>query len=438
MACRSLWCRGGLALVLAVFSAAVPRLRAEPAFEAAAVTQARADLEAGRYAAAREGLRQAFREDPANVDISFLMGQAAMGMEDYEAAAAAFDRVLMMRPDAARARLELARAYAHLGLYDVAEELFREVDRQPATPDGVRRSIGAYLEQIAAARSRHAFSGVLTVAFARDNNARISPDGAVVLPGLPPLSVPVERDLYAAQSLLLQHQLALSPGRRLAWATELLGYNALYRDEDDLGVQYLRLDTGPRWRHGRALLGLGLNGGWMAKDDDRYLGSWGSRAFAEVALSRAAAVRVEVAGERRRYWQERDADGTAASLAVRPTWVRGRHAFSAEAGLETHRAREGWEAYDKAFVSLGYQMALPWRLTLLTGCGWEHWRFDYPEPLAAGRRRDDVASLSLGLRRSLSERVSAEIRHRFETADSTSELYDYERQVTVLSLTCAF
>lgn len=437
MACRLLSCRCRLALILAVVFLAAPRLCAVVAFESAAVTQARDDLEAGRYAEAHERLQQAFREAPANADISFLMGQAAMGLEDYEGAAAAFDRVLAIHPDADRARLELARAYAHLGLYSVAEELFREVDRQPETPAGVRRNIRAHLEQIATARSRHAFSGVLTVAFARDNNARISPDGTIALPGLPPLSVPVERDLYAAQSLFLQHHLALVPAR-LAWATEMLAYNALYRDEGDLDVQYLRLDTGPRWQRGRAVLGLGLNGGWMVKDDDRYLGTWGGRAYAEVALTRTAAVRIDLSGERRRYWQDREADGTAAGVALRPSWARGRHAVSAEVGLEMHRAREGWETYDKAFVGLGYQMALPWRLTLLTGCGWEYWRFDDSEPLAVRRRRDDIGNLSLGLRRRLGRHASAEVRHRFETSDSTSDLYDYQRQVTVLSLTCAF
>lgn len=419
----------GLGLILASGGAAQPA--------GTALEQGRACLEAGRFEDAVAHLRQAFRDDPANVETSFLLGQAAFGVGDYEGAAVAFDRVLEIQPDLERARLELARSYYHMGLFVVAEELFREVYTRPDTPAAVRRTIDGYLTKIREARSPHAFGGTLTVAIARDDNARVSPSGTVSIPGLPPLSVPVERDLFTAQSLVLQHHWT-APGNSFGWASELLGYNALYQDQDDLDVQYLRLDTGPRWSRGRTRFGLGLNAATMEKDYDRYLRSYGARTFAEVALARRASVRLEIGGEDRRYWQDEEADGLAGTLSVRPTWVHGRHGVTADVGIEVHDAREGSESYDRIVAGIGYQLALPWRLTFLSTYTYENWRFDAPEPLADSRRHQDIHSISLGLRRMLGPRAVIELRHKLEISHCNSELYDYDRNVTSLSLTYGF
>lgn len=405
--------------------------------EGSALASGKASLAAGRYAEAMGYLQTAFREDPGNVDVSMLLGQAAFEAGNYETAAAAYDRVLVMRPADDRARLELARTYCQLRLYNVAQDLFRDVAERPDTPEGVRRTIEEYLGEIRAARRQHSFNGALTLTVARDDNARVSPRDTISLPDLPPLSVPVERDWFSSQSLVLEHHWA-PRGEDLSWATELLGYDALYLDQDDLDVQYLRLDTGPRWRLGRTLLGLGLNGAYMEKDDCRYLGTWGARAFATVATSRTTAVRLEFSGEDRTYWREEDASGPSATILLQPTWKLGRHAFSAETGAEFHDADAGDQTYDRGFAGLGYQLALPWRLSFLASYRYENWLFDEPEPLANSRRRDSVHGIGIGLRRLLGTHAALELRHKFETSHSSNELYDYDRNVTSLSFIYAF
>ena len=397
----------------------------------------KASLEAGRYEEAMLHLQTAFRNDPGNVDVSFLLGQAAFGAGNYEVAAAAFDRALIMRPDLDRARLELARTYFELRLFTVAEDLFREVKARPDTPENVQRRVDEYLSQIRAARSPHRFSGAVALTVARDDNARVSPQDTIILPNLPPLSVPIERDWFSAQSLTLEHRwLPRTAG--LSWASELLAYDALYLDQDDLNVQYLRLDTGPRWQSGRILLGLGLNGAYMEKDNNRYLGTWGARAFATVAAARNLSVRLEVSGEDRTYWRDPDASGPGGTASLRPTWTLGRHALSAETGAEIHDGDKGDQTYDRAFAGLGYQLSLPWRLSFLASYRYENWLFEEPGVLASCRRRDRAHSLGIGLRRLLGAHAAVELRHKYDTSHSSNDLYDYDRNVTSLSVIYAF
>jgi hypothetical protein len=402
-----------------------------------ALAQGKASLEAGRFEEAVQHLRTAFREDPGNPDVSFSLGLAAFGAGDYETAAAAFDRVLVMRPEHDLARLELARTYFHLRLFGVAQDLFEEVKAKPETPESVRQNIDGYLARIREARSPHRIGGAMTFAVAWDDNARVSPGGTIVIPGLPRLGVPVERDAYTAQSLVLDHRWTPRPTGP-SWASELLAYNALYLDQHDLNVQYLRLDSGPRWQAGRLSLGVGLNGAYMQKDDERYLGTGGARAFAGTALTRDLSLRLEVSGEKRRYWQVSEADGLAGTVALRPTWRLGRHTLSADLGFESHNADADFEGYDRFLAGLGYQLALPWRLTFLGSYLYEEWLFDGPEPLAADRRRDAVHKASAGLRRLLGSRSAVELRHTYETCESNSSLYEYDRNVTSLSLAIAF
>ena len=402
-----------------------------------ALALGKASLEAGRAAEALPPLQAALREDPANPEVSFLLGQAAYDAGDYEVAAAAFDRVLIMRPGDDRARLELARTYCQLQLFTVAEELFREVADRPGAPANVRLRIDEYREQIRAARCPHRFSGAVTLTLARDDNARVSPQDTIALPSLPPLDVPIERDWFTSQSLVLEHR--WTPRRAdLSWVSELLAYDALYLDQDDLNVQYLRLDSGPRWRLGRTLLGLGFNGAYMEKDNCRYLGTWGARAFATVAAARNTAIRLEVSGEDRTYWRDADASGPSGIISLRPTWTLGRHALSAETGAELHDAETGDQTYDQAFAGLGYQLALPWRLSFLASYRYENWLFAEPEPLASSRRRDRVHGVGVGLRRLLGTQAAVELRHKLETSHSSNDLYSYDRNVTSLSFVYAF
>jgi len=428
------WLVVGMAVLAALLAVAVTSAQG-PA--AGSLAQGQACLDAGRYEEAVAHLRVAFREDPGNPDVSFALGLAAFGAGDYEGAATAFDRVLAMRPGDDRARLELARTYCHLRLFSVAQGLFEEVRAKPETPESVRRNIDVYLAEIRDARSAHHLGGALTLSLARDDNARVSPGGAITIPGLPRFSVPIERDVFAAQTLVLEHQWRPCPDG-VYWGSEMLAYDALYQDQDDLDVQYLRLDTGPRWKTDRLTLGLGPNGAFMEKDYDRYLGTVGARAFAAVAISRQLSLRLEVNGEQRRYWQVPAADGFSYTVALRPTYRLGRHVLTSDLGFESHDADARDQSYDRVFAGLGYQLALPWRLTFLASYLYENWLFDGHEPLAGDRRRDGVHTATIGLRRQLCSRAAAELRQAYETSHSTGQLYDYERNVSSLSVIWVF
>ena len=69
-------------------------------------------------------LEEEFFADPANPEVNFQLGRAALEAGRYHEAEAAFERVLFQKPEDDRTRLELGRAYFLSGSYSQAQKEF--------------------------------------------------------------------------------------------------------------------------------------------------------------------------------------------------------------------------------------------------------------------------------------------------------------------------
>ncbi|MDT8441542.1 MAG: tetratricopeptide repeat protein [Desulfuromonadales bacterium] len=89
----------------------------------------RQDKESATYAE----LRQASLERPEEMELIDRLALAAYAAGDYETAAMTFERLLIFDPDSDRARLQLARSYARLGMTSLATEYLRDLQgREPS------------------------------------------------------------------------------------------------------------------------------------------------------------------------------------------------------------------------------------------------------------------------------------------------------------------
>ncbi|WP_428023598.1 tetratricopeptide repeat protein [Arcobacter sp.] len=88
-----------------------------------------------------------FLEHTDNVQINYYLAMNAINLKLYDDATAAFERVLIKKPDFHRARLEYARVLLILGFKEEAKKEFLKVSMSPI-PENVRINIQKYLEQI--------------------------------------------------------------------------------------------------------------------------------------------------------------------------------------------------------------------------------------------------------------------------------------------------
>jgi len=84
----------------------------------------------------------------SDIEFNFYFGRSAYETGHYEMALAAFERVEMQDSANVRNRLEMARTYFMLKMYEDAENMFRDVLENPTLPDDIRVNIELVLSTV--------------------------------------------------------------------------------------------------------------------------------------------------------------------------------------------------------------------------------------------------------------------------------------------------
>lgn len=101
----------------------------------------------GKYQQATSLYFELFKQDPDNPEINFYLGRAAFESGDFETAAMAFERVLIVDPGAVQAKLELAKSFYRLGAKPTAIRYFRQL-LDSDLPAEIRSSIKVFLDSM--------------------------------------------------------------------------------------------------------------------------------------------------------------------------------------------------------------------------------------------------------------------------------------------------
>lgn len=148
--------------------------------------QARSLLSAGQAASALSLLEPQEDVQAGNVEFDYLLGVAALESGNASKATIALERVLIVNPNHAGARLDLARAYFALGDRERARREFNVALAQDP-PVNARATINAYLARIdsgaAGGGGDTRASGYLDIAAGRDSNVNnATSQGQVFVP----------------------------------------------------------------------------------------------------------------------------------------------------------------------------------------------------------------------------------------------------------------
>ena len=152
-------------------------------------------------------------EHAGDPQFDFQFGLAALETGRFDHAALAFRRVLLLRPQSDRARLELARVYFLTGDSAAARTEFQHVLRRqppPQVADHINRFLDAIDRREDARESR--LSPSLALRFGYDDNVGNATDRNIFLVALPgiPFSVQREKDAFAELNAALEYQRPLS------------------------------------------------------------------------------------------------------------------------------------------------------------------------------------------------------------------------------------
>lgn len=429
--------RQALALALSVFCVAA---QADELID-----KARGLLAARDAKAAFELLSPREPERAGNPEFDHLLGVAALDSGQPTRAIFALERVLVAQPDNAVARADIARAYLAVGETETARREFAQVRSGQIPPDAARR-IDGYLDaigrmEVGKSTQLRAF---LEVALGYDSNVNgTTGSSQIAIPALGGLVVTLDPDgvkrgdAFGSVGGGANLRVPIRPD--LAFVATASFASIMNRDEERFDTATIDASAGLSWTAGAHALGIGLQGNRFLVDDNRYRDVSG--AVAQWQYNVRPNTQIGAFGQMARvsYPSQsiRDADravmgfGAVHAFAPGSTIVYG----SLYVGREDERATGVPHlGHELAGVRTGAHWKLAQSMTLFADATFEQRRYGGAEPFFLETRRDEQASLTLGMHYAVAKdwRVTPQVgltRNR-----SNIPLYDYSRSVASVAL----
>jgi len=400
------------------------------------------------WTAAREGRHEEayalfsaqFRKDPGNISINLGLGESALELKRYSHALFAFERVLMAEPDHQRATYGLARALQALGRSEEAQAEFARLLKMEL-PSEVRQAVRAQAEGLRPAAGRFRLKGRIQAGLVYDDNVNTGPDSRPVGGVFGVVASTKPDDAWGAE-LQAAVNGVYDVGGKGGWFA--LGgarlYTTVYDASPNQETLYYRVYAGARRLQGNSLLDLTVRHDELDYGHDELLRSDGVDLLWIKALSARDHWSTRVSLDERDYLDGSDRDSTY--LMVQQIW---RHYFEnrknqlfGSVALFNEAADEAIHRNRGGLLQAGGEYAVAERLTGYASLRMRHADYSKRQPAFTNRRTDTQWEWIWGLRRSLSELLSLDLRHRYVFNESNVGLYEYKRNVLTLAVSADF
>ncbi|MCK9490891.1 MAG: hypothetical protein M0Q24_02280 [Sulfurimonas sp.] len=192
------------------------------------------------YKEAYEIFSKIYLSSLSDAKLSFYLGHSAYETGHYEIALAAFERVEILEPTNLRNKLEKARTYFMLKMYEEAQNSFEEVLNSPMIPKNVRTNIELYIAKITGAQKKSFTYATLNIDWLYDSNVNYgSLDDTYNIGSTAYPTAEVRADRALQTSLDLVNIYDFGDANGFALKNRAFAYLKDYKKEDDFDIAYL-------------------------------------------------------------------------------------------------------------------------------------------------------------------------------------------------------
>ena len=385
------------------------------------------------------------REHPRVPELNFVIGVLSVKRNDLARAELAFERVIQISPDNHRAGVELARVCTLSGRHDVARRTYEHVLAQDP-PENVARKIKRQLAEIDRQGKRFHVSVRLDAGAIHDDNVNVGPSSDTV--AVSPISMgpyvftelsvdresqPVDTSgAYAAATVETLYDFGQSGG----WgAAADLNYYENWLDEQEYESRLVRVALGVKHASGKGIF----------KGVVRAARIWdGPDPLVDTVGIMPAYLRIFKPGGHRLYWvsallaehREYDTRNTYDGLYLgleQTARLMLTDNTSVFAGLRVADNNADAAIFSYTGLSGVAGATVIWgRLNLSASARYTRNEHDAREVLAPRDRVDERLQLNAKATLRLFGKTGLELKHQYTDNASTFELYDYDRNVTML------
>ncbi len=175
----------------------------------------------------------------SDANLNFSLGMSAYETGHYEMALAAFERVKMLEPVNLRNKLEKARTYFMLKMYEDSELAFKEVLANPLIPENVRKNIELYLSKVTQVQQKSFTYLTIAMDMLYDSNINSGPMDASYTLGNTEYATPDKKSDNAYQvSAELVNIYDIGETNSFAIKNRASAYLNYYQQEKEYDTQY--------------------------------------------------------------------------------------------------------------------------------------------------------------------------------------------------------
>lgn len=390
-------------------------------------------VEQGQYERAYELGLALEAEHEGRPRFDFHHGLAALETGRYAEAIFALERVVLVRPEQLRVRLELARAHFLAGNYGAAE---REFERVMATdpPASVKANIRRFTDRIEQARSRQRrdLSGWLALGGGHDSNINSATSDSIV-------NTPIgDFELVRSGQEISDEFARIELGGRwrepLTKVSNLDLMGSFEHKENasggafDLGVARVNGGYTREFGANRLRVGARLQQVWL--DDSQFQHSYGVMLTLDRALAPGWIGSLTGALTAVRYPDDalRETNQYLLSVAVMRSHGALTQTFSVY-GADEPAVDDGPGSHNgRYFVGGMYQLRYDaGDLQPFLRLGLQRARYDAAHPVFVSTRRDRTASAALGTDWRLGDALQLSVELNWTDVDSNLPIFDYDR-----------
>lgn len=213
----------------------------------AALSPAEAQPSPALQSQIRDAFDQLLR-DPGNVELTYRYAQLQIQAENFEAAAGALERLLLLLPNDPRLKVELGVLYLRMGSTQAALTYLRDAAAEPNLPPEVRERLDIYMREAERRTRRHQFYGEVTLGMRYDSNANLATSSQLNLPpGVISNQQTPQSDWAGIGIARATHIYDFNTNDGTAWVTTMSGYGTRQINLTTESISFGEITTGPRF-----------------------------------------------------------------------------------------------------------------------------------------------------------------------------------------------
>ena len=402
------------------------------------------EYKARNFSASYEIFSKLYLSRLSDAKLNFYMGRSAYESGHYGAALAAFERVEMLDAGNMRNRLEMARTYYMLKMYEDAEIGFKEVLENPNIPQNVRSNIEFYLSRVTKAQNKSFTYATINVDLLYDSNVNYGSLGDFEYGGAIYPSSETISDMALQAYADIVNIYDIGEKNAFAIKNRVSLYTKAYKGEKDYDVTYLAYVPSIMYKNTKNMfeVALGVDDLFIGKEE--YLRSFYLSPRYE--YSHTTTLRsITYFKYQKKYFQREsehdlNADHYELSYGLQKilspsSYIQGNLVGIKEAKRQGERIDVDYNEY-KFNITYANQFTSTYATELLA----ELRRRDYSD-FSVGfdsKRADNAVNLGANINAKILETLRVHLKGTYNRVESNQERYSYDKYTLTLGLNKTF